>query len=131
MEPDEAAWRKLDRFVTRNAEGLRLVAGWEDGNMGAIMRLFRDRLGIPDPPPRPKSAEGAKRKAAEKSRRASVLARDECRCLKCGATNDLTIDHIVPRAFGGASRISNLQTLCRPCNSAKGATIADYRKVKS
>jgi len=33
----------------------------------------------------------------------------------------LNIDHIVPRARGGSSRVSNLTLSCVPCNRAKGA----------
>ena len=40
-------------------------------------------------------------------------------CVNCGASDDLTVDHIVPLARGGKSSPSNLQTLCRSCNSAK------------
>ena len=31
----------------------------------------------------------------------------------------LTVDHIVPRAAGGTDERSNLQVLCRACNSSK------------
>jgi 5-methylcytosine-specific restriction enzyme A len=42
-------------------------------------------------------------------------------CAECGSTHDLTVDHIVPLARGGRSEMSNLQTLCRPCNGSKSA----------
>lgn len=50
--------------------------------------------------------------------RASILARDG-RCVECGAVEDLTLDHIIPRSLGGTDDEENLQTLCRRCNSAK------------
>ncbi len=31
----------------------------------------------------------------------------------------LTVDHVVPRSVGGGDERSNLQVLCRVCNSAK------------
>lgn len=43
-------------------------------------------------------------------------------CAACGATEDLTVDHIVPLARGGRGELSNLQTLCRMCNGSKAAS---------
>lgn len=61
--------------------------------------------------------------------RAAVLERDGQQCLLCGATEDLTIDHIVPAAQGGTSEADNLQTLCAACNrTAKGMSGVDFRK---
>lgn len=51
--------------------------------------------------------------------RETVFARDGHRCLRCGATDDLTVDHIFPRSIGGTHALANLRTLCRPCNSAR------------
>lgn len=56
-----------------------------------------------------------------------VMQRDGWKCLRCGLTKRLTKDHIVPIAKGGSNDASNLQTLCRQCNSAKGAKHIDYR----
>ena len=41
-------------------------------------------------------------------------------CVQCGRTSDLTVDHIRPRSRGGTNDRSNLQVLCRSCNSSKG-----------
>ena len=52
-----------------------------------------------------------------------VWKRDHFRCRKCGATyeeGELTVDHIQPLSRGGTNDESNLQTLCRGCNSRKG-----------
>jgi 5-methylcytosine-specific restriction endonuclease McrA len=51
------------------------------------------------------------------------MRRDGESCQNCGATDDLTIDHkITPYSLGGSSTDpSNLQILCRSCNSSKGA----------
>ena len=39
--------------------------------------------------------------------------------------SDLTVDHVVPLAAGGAPLDpGNLTVLCRSCNSSKGATVA-------
>ena len=64
---------------------------------------------------------------ANRSKRAEVYARDGGRCLRCGTDDGLTLDHIVPGSLGGTDCVNNLQTLCRPCNGAKGTAIVDYR----
>lgn len=50
-----------------------------------------------------------------------LMARDGAYCAHCGEERDLTIDHVRPLSRGGSNELSNLQVLCRPCNSRKGA----------
>lgn len=50
-----------------------------------------------------------------------IYSRDGYRCLLCGAGRPLTVDHEVAIVNGGTNDLSNLRTLCRPCNSRKGA----------
>jgi hypothetical protein len=59
--------------------------------------------------------------AAEARRQA--LDRDGRRCVRCGATQDLAIDHIHPWSKGGPDDPENFQILCRACNSSKGASV--------
>lgn len=55
----------------------------------------------------------------------AVINRDGM-CMHCGATNNLTADHITPLAHGGAPYdTANGQALCATCNSRKGATRPD------
>lgn len=61
------------------------------------------------------------RSAIPKAVRQAVYERDGHRCLECGTTENLSLDHIYPWSLGGSDDIDNLQTLCRPCNSRKGA----------
>ena len=44
-------------------------------------------------------------------------------CCDCGATDDLTVDHVIPiaRAPELALDVSNLEVRCRRCNASKGA----------
>lgn len=55
--------------------------------------------------------------------RERIYARDGHHCVLCGATDDLTLDHIHPRARAGGDSDSNLRVLCRSCNSSKGARV--------
>jgi hypothetical protein len=61
-------------------------------------------------------------------RKAPILDRDGYKCLKCGTTKWLVIDHVLPRSKGGSSNPINLQTLCFTCNAKKGDEYHDYRE---
>ena len=49
------------------------------------------------------------------------------RCLACYSVDSLQLDHVVPVSLGGPDKESNLQVLCKPCNSSKNATYREYR----
>lgn len=63
------------------------------------------------------------RPSIPKALRSAVYERDGHTCLHCGATDSLTLDHILPYSLGGPDSLDNLQTLCRSCNSRKGARV--------
>ncbi|MBQ4411349.1 MAG: HNH endonuclease [Candidatus Methanomethylophilus sp.] len=42
------------------------------------------------------------------------------RCAYCGSTENLSVDHLLPRAAGGSDNADNLICCCRRCNSSKG-----------
>lgn len=52
-------------------------------------------------------------------RRHEIFARDGYRCVHCGASDRLEVDHVISIARNGSDDIGNLQTLCKPCNSGK------------
>lgn len=57
-----------------------------------------------------------------------LLTEQKGLCLYCKADLSETtpqIDHIMPLALGGSNTDNNVQLLCRPCNSAKGAKHPD------
>lgn len=55
--------------------------------------------------------------------RLAVYERDGFTCLHCGSVQNLSLDHIHPYSRGGLDVLDNLQTLCRSCNSRKGAKV--------
>jgi len=48
-------------------------------------------------------------------------------CLRCLQSKPLTRDHVIPLSQGGSNWITNIQPLCKECNSAKGTKSTDYR----
>ena len=51
----------------------------------------------------------------------NIFIRDMYACLYCGSKENLTIDHVVPRASGGKTTWHNCATCCKKCNMAKGS----------
>jgi 5-methylcytosine-specific restriction endonuclease McrA len=62
----------------------------------------------------------ARSRSVPRALREAVLARDD-RCVYCGATADLHLDHVHPFSRGGTTTADNLQVLCASCNIRKGA----------
>jgi len=55
--------------------------------------------------------------------RRNIFRRDKNTCQYCGtqhATEDLSIDHVIPRSLGGRSSWTNCVVACLRCNSRKG-----------
>lgn len=82
---------------------------------------------IPAPPGLPQVTKHSY--DVSKEVRESIFLRDGHACLKCGSRDSISLDHIIPLASGGDNSTSNLQTLCKSCNSSKGGTTKDYRKT--
>lgn len=61
------------------------------------------------------------------AQRRIIKTRDEYRCVKCGSTDKLHVDHILPIAEGGEPTLANGQTLCAKCHSRK--TVSDLRRL--
>jgi 5-methylcytosine-specific restriction endonuclease McrA len=56
--------------------------------------------------------------------RFNVFLRDRFECQYCGADDDLTFDHLIPRSRGGRTTWDNVVTACAPCNLRKGGRFA-------
>lgn len=84
------------------------------------------RLKRPDPKERERSK-------MSNALRYTVMRQDNFCCRICGVTGKealLAVDHIHPVARGGKTVLSNLRTLCRPCNAGKGTKL-DTEKVEA
>jgi|GEM_PF-4272933 len=67
-------------------------------------------------------------------KRWNLLYRDDFTCQYCGdrpGTNNLQLDHIIPRAFGGSNEPENLTTSCQKCNSMKSDRVCVPNRFKS
>lgn len=100
---------------------------WSCRDVGLLMRRVREALHEGDDAFLDTLPWLGKRLVARRARaaighetRRRILARDNGTCRRCGVTNRLEIDHIVPVVHGGGDGDENLQVLCRPCNKRKG-----------
>ncbi len=63
--------------------------------------------------------------------RREVFRRDHYTCQYCGtSTNDLTLDHVIPRHRGGNHSWENLVSACRQCNHRKGGRTPEEARMK-
>ncbi len=62
--------------------------------------------------------------------RQNVFKRDNFNCQYCGASRDLTLDHVIPKSKGGRSSWDNLITACRRCNTRKGDYTPDQAGIR-
>jgi hypothetical protein len=80
-----------------------------------ILNLYKQKGGITKP------IVVVSRMVITEELRNEIYKRDNYQCRQCGSKNNPTIDHIFPFIKGGKTEKTNLQTLCRLCNSKKGA----------
>jgi 5-methylcytosine-specific restriction endonuclease McrA len=50
-------------------------------------------------------------------------------CSYCGASGEMTLDHVVPISKGGVHGVSNLVPACNSCNSSKGQKVLIEWKI--
>ena len=61
--------------------------------------------------------------------RFNVFLRDKFICQYCGAPEELTFDHIIPRSRGGQTTWENVVAACSPCNLRKGSHLPAEAKL--
>lgn len=65
--------------------------------------------------------------------RKNILLRDRNTCQYCGIvlpSNELTLDHVLPRSRGGTSTWENLVAACHDCNRKKGNMLLHETEMK-
>lgn len=91
---------------------------WQAHAMGLISDDFRDQLN-----------EMTYRKSISLKQRKRILERDGEKCLNCGRSSDIQVDHIVPVFDGGKNDDDNLQVLCKTCHKVKGLSTINIREM--
>lgn len=64
-----------------------------------------------------------RRRTQRRIRDLAIFLRDDFRCIYCGTRaegQELSVEHVVPKARGGGESPGNLVTACRRCNSQRG-----------
>jgi len=65
------------------------------------------------------------RRREVKFSRQNIYLRDNFRCQYCGvrvSSQELNLDHVIPRSLGGQTTWENIVTCCVPCNARKGGS---------
>jgi hypothetical protein len=98
-----------------------LIDSWQEGNNGRSVFKFKlaavegeEDFTVPVP------AHSKIRRVIPTSIKLEVWKRDGGKCTRCGATEDLHFDHIIPWSKGGSSATAeNVQLLCGKPNLKK------------
>lgn len=129
---DKDKQRKLDYYYSNKLKMQKQSNDWHANNSGYssdYMKQWRE-----DNPGRSSEYVHVRRTRMQNNGLYKVLKRDLKRlysasCAYCGATEDITLDHVVPLKRGGSHGIGNLVAACRTCNSSKGAKLlVEWRK---
>lgn len=122
--PDGIVRRFGNARNRRNLIAAEFWIRWEkDGQLGYLMRDTMDFAGSGLRDALWDVGRTDERGYISPRLRKAIYERDGHACLECGATSDLTLDHIHPWSKGGDDTYDNLRTLCRTCNCRKGARV--------
>lgn len=75
-----------------------------------------------------KVSKKQKRKTYSDDVRKMIYNHADGRCYLCGRKilyKDMTLDHVLPLAMGGADEVENLSCSCLTCNQFKGSILSD------
>jgi hypothetical protein len=100
----------------------RLIDGWQESSDGRQVFKFKLEMASTTTGNRPVEIEH--NRIIPTSVKVEVWNRDKGRCVKCGRTDNLHFDHIIPYSKGGSSLVAdNIQILCARHNLEKLAKI--------
>lgn len=100
--------------ITEAERTRRLYSYWQTANAGLV----------------DKPLSGVQKRDVSATHRESIKGRDGGRCVVCGATTELEVDHRVALENGGDNSASNLATLCDPCHKEKTALDNSLRRKR-
>jgi hypothetical protein len=120
VPPSHLSNRGVLRWLIKQVTAYAYVNDFTIGQLKwAVGDVWRELV------PRRHAPGGNRRVPVTPATRRLVLSRDSFTCCVCGHTDGsgstLHVDHRVPVALGGRHALTNLWTLCAPCNLSKGA----------
>jgi 5-methylcytosine-specific restriction endonuclease McrA len=125
--PEIRAREQIYREVNRDRINQRAAEHRKNNKPAYAVTATKWRKLHPESTRAQNSRRRAKKRGAEGSFTADDIAairrrqHDQCLICRVNLNGKGTVDHIVPLAAGGSNWPSNLQLLCKPCNSSKGA----------
>lgn len=115
--PEKVKAARRKHYETHREEKAAYVRAWREANRGKCRAYYNNYRAR-------KESNGGSFTAEEWK---ELCAEYGFCCVCCGECKPLTVDHIVPVSKGGSSDISNIQPLCKSCNSSKRDKTIDYR----
>lgn len=124
--PQRNDLKKYGFKVSDDAVAARF-GGWRKALVRAHESITEATAAAEDEPA-PLEAEQTRttRQALSVRKRFFVMKRDQFACVRCGASGSgvkLEVHHRVPFAKGGSDNLTNLETLCYPCNRGQRDSI--------
>lgn len=121
IEEEKSRYKEFKDLVENNTELFKYLWNIGDGDGGHIFNSIREA--VTGEYFKTYKAKSYVKKKVTHALQKTVFERDKYRCVMCYTHLNLTVDHIHPEILGGTLDISNLQTLCKSCNSKKGVNI--------
>jgi len=112
---------KIKTGIWAYAGLFKLVDAWQEPSGGRKVIKFRlELIQTPDFSTDTRSTDLNVTRVIPTAVKVEVWKRDKGRCVKCGRTDNLHFDHVLPYSKGGSSLVAqNVQLLCARHNIAK------------